>query len=79
MNPSIAAWRTVRSTREAITAAHLAGRVAGGTNAPVRDILGALTDRLVNVGARRRVEQFLIGVRVLHHGGGFAVDGERHA
>ncbi len=62
-----------------MTTAQLVECVAGGANAPVRDILGALTDRLVNVGARRRVEQFLIGVRVLHHGGDFAVDGERHA
>ncbi len=44
----------------------------------VGNILYALTDRLVDIGARGRVQQPLICFRVLHHDLGLAVDSQDH-
>jgi hypothetical protein len=65
----------VNSTRYAMAPAQLVEHLAGRARPSVGDIVHALPDSLVNVGAGRPIEQFLIGFRVLHYGLGLAVDG----
>ena len=56
--------------------AHLVEHLAGWARPSVDDVVHALPDSLVNVGAGGAVEQSLIGFRVLHDGLGLAVDGQ---
>src|SRR5216683_7650282 len=58
--------------------AQLVEHFAGRTRPSVDDIVHALPNSLVNVGAGGAVEQSLIGFRVLHNGLGPALDGQDH-
>jgi hypothetical protein len=58
--------------------AQLVEHLAGRARPSVGDIVHALPDRLVNVGAGGAVEQSLVGFRVLHDGLGLPVDGQDH-
>ncbi|HLI81761.1 MAG TPA: hypothetical protein VKV03_17360 [Candidatus Binataceae bacterium] len=44
----------------------------------VGDVVGALPESLIDIGARGNVEQSLIRFRVLHYRLGFTIDGENH-
>jgi hypothetical protein len=58
--------------------AQLVEHLACGPGPPVNDVLHALPDGLVDIGASGAVEQALIGFRVLHDGLRLAVDGKDH-
>src|SRR3984957_8298907 len=70
--------RVDSSTRYAIAPAQLVEHLAGGPSSAVIDVVQALPDRFVNVGARSDIEQPLILFRVLHDSLRLTIDGQHY-
>src|SRR5580704_11992916 len=70
--------RVDSSTRYAIAPAQLVEHLAGWPSSAVIDVVQALPDCFVNVGACGDIEQSLILFRILNDSLGLAVDSQHH-
>ena len=70
--------RVVRSTRHAMGAAKLVEQGTCWTGAGVLHVLQALANAFAGVCFGREVEKVLVGLGILHDGGGFAMTYVKH-